>query len=124
MIGALSERIPLRLAVATVEALAGRRAALFAKELSIFYATFEGDSEIVTKALCGGGTNQPEFGLVISDSLVLARSFRSCNFVHVKRLGNLVDHYLARLSKSGNELQVWIESVPDEIAPLVSNDVL
>ena len=106
MIGALMERIPIPLAVAMVEALACRRAVLFAKELSIFYATFEGDLEIVTNALCGGGSNHPKFDLVILDSLVLARGFRSCNFVHVKCLGNLVAHFLARMSKSGNELQV------------------
>ena len=124
VIGALSERIPLPLAVATVEALACRRVALFALELCIFDATFEGDSLIVTLALCRGDTNHPEFGLVISDSLFLASSFRSCNFVHVKRLGNLVAHNLARMSKFSNELQVWIESIPSEIAPLVSNDIL
>ena len=54
----------------------------------------------------------------INDSLVLASDFRFCNFSHVKRLGNLVAHCLARKSKSSNELQVWIESVLEDIAPL------
>lgn len=124
MIGALMERIPLPLAVASVEALACRRAILFAKELCIFYATFEGDLEIVTNALRSGESNHLEFGLVILASLVLARGFRSCNFVHVKRLGNLVAHFLARNSKSGNELQVWLESLPDDIAPLISRNAM
>ena len=124
MIGALMERIPLPLAVATMEALACRRVVLFVKELSIFDATFENDSKIVTNALCGGGSNHPEFGLIIMDSLVLARGFRSCNFVHVKRLDNLVAHFLTKKSKSSNKLLVWIESIPDDIAPLVSRDIL
>nr|POE51000.1 putative ribonuclease h protein [Quercus suber] len=124
VIGSLMERIPLPLAVASVEALACRRAVLFAKELCIFDASFEGDSEIVTNALRRGESNHPEFGLVILDALELARGFRSCNFVHVNRLGNSVAHFLARSSKSGNELQVWMESVPGDIAPLVSRDVL
>ena len=54
----------------------------------------------------------------INDSLVLASDFRCCNFYHVKRLSNLVVHCLARKSKSGKGLQVWIESVLEDIAPL------
>lgn len=83
VIGALAERIPLPLSVATMEALAYRRAVQFAKEFSVFKTTFEGDAEIVTNALRDGVSNHPEFGLVINDSLVLASSFRLCNFAHV-----------------------------------------
>nr|XP_023901141.1 uncharacterized protein LOC112012994 [Quercus suber] len=124
VVGALAERIPLPPSVATVEALACTRAVLFAKELSVFEATLEGDFEIVTKALQVGGSNHPEFGLVINDSFRLASGFRFCKFAHVKRLGNLVAHFLARKSKFGNELQVWMESIPDDIAPIVVRDVL
>lgn len=104
VIGALAERIPLPSSVAMVEALACRRAVLFAMELSVFDATFEGDAEIVYKALREGDANHPEFGLIINDSLRLASGFRFCNFAHVKRLGNSVAHFLARKSRSGNEL--------------------
>ncbi|KAK9995687.1 hypothetical protein SO802_020373 [Lithocarpus litseifolius] len=75
VIGALAERIPLPISVATVEALACRRAVQFAKDLSIYEATFEGDAEIVTNALRAGASNHPEFGLVINDSLALASGF-------------------------------------------------
>ena len=51
VIGALAERIPLPCSIATVEALACRRAVLFAMEMSIFEATIEGDAEIVILAL-------------------------------------------------------------------------
>nr|POE78215.1 hypothetical protein CFP56_62013 [Quercus suber] len=76
VIGALAERIPLPSSVAMVEALACRRAVLFAMELSVFDATFEGDAEIVYKALREGDSNHPEFGLIINDSLRLASGFR------------------------------------------------
>ena len=124
VIGALAERISLPSSVATVEALACRRAVQFALELSVFDAIFEGDAEIVTKALHEGVSNHPDFGLVINDSLRLATAFRFCHFSHVKRMGNTVAHLLARSSKSGNELQVWMESVPEDIAPFVFNDAL
>ena len=68
--------------------------------------------------------HHPEYGHVIQDSLALAAEFRFCKFEHVRRLGNSVVHFLARRSKSSNELQVWIESILDNIAPLVSCDSL
>ena len=124
VIGALAERIPLPDSATTVGALACRRAVLLAKEMNIFEATFEGDAKMITNALKDGGTNHPEFGHVIQDSLVLASAFRFCNFSHVKRLVNSVAYYLAKKAKSSDELQVWIESIPDDIALLISGDSL
>ena len=78
----------------------------------------KGDAEIVISALKDGIISYPEFGHIIQDSLVLANEFRLCDFSHVRRLGNIVAHYLVRKAKSSNELQVWIESIPDDLAPL------
>ena len=47
-----------------------------------------------------------------------------CSFSHVKHVSNNVAHSLARRSKSGNELQVWLDSLPDDLAPLVVRDFL
>ena len=118
VIGALAERILLPCSVAMVEALACRRAVLFPKEMCIFEATVEGDAEIVISALKEGSTSNSEFGHIIQDSLVLANDLRLCAFSHVKRLGNIVAHYLARKAKSGNELQVWIESTRPRVSRL------
>ena len=96
----------------------------FAFELSVFDATFEGDAETISKALCAGGSNHPKFGLIINDSLRLVSGFRFCNFTHVKRLGNSIAHFLARKSISGSELKVWMESIPDDISPFVVCDAL
>ena len=107
-----------------VEALACRRALFFAKELCIFEVSVEGDAKVIIKAILAGDTANSEYGHVISDILSKAEDFRSCNFSHVKRIGNTVAHFLAKKFVSGNELQVWIESSPDDIAPLVSRDSL
>ena len=104
VMGSLAERVPLLTLAAMVEALACRRALLFAKELCIFDVVFERDAELIIKALLGKDVHHPEYGHVIQDSLVLATEFRFCKFDHVKRLGNLVAHFLARCSKSSNEL--------------------
>ena len=63
---------------------------------TFFEATFEEDVETVTNALKDGGSNHPKFDHVINDSLVLASDFHFYSFSHVKRLGNLVAHFLAK----------------------------
>nr|POE83756.1 hypothetical protein CFP56_06077 [Quercus suber] len=65
VIGALAKRIPLPCSVAMMEVLACKRVVLFAKEMSIFEATVEGDAEIVISALKDGSTNNPKFGHII-----------------------------------------------------------
>ena len=67
-------------------------------------AIFEGDAELIINALRAKEVNQPQYGHVLQDSLVLASYFRVCSFSHVKRVSNNVAHFLARRSKSGNEL--------------------
>ena len=56
------------------------------------------------KALLAREVHHLEYGHVIQDTLVLASEFRICKFTHVKHVGNTVAHFLARRSKSGNEL--------------------
>ena len=85
---------------------------------------FEGDAEQIIKALRAKEVNQLEYGHVLRDSLVLASYFRVCSFSHVRRVSNSVAHFLARHSKSGLELQVWMDSLPDDLAPLVVRDFL
>ena len=124
VVGSLAERVPLPNSVASVEALACRRALLFAKELGISTAMVEGDAELIIRALHCREVFHPEFGLVIQDCLVLAAEFQHCKFYHVRRLGNSVAHFLARSSKSSSGLQVWLQSSLEAIAPLVLRDIL
>ncbi|XP_023892636.1 uncharacterized protein LOC112004627 [Quercus suber] len=101
VVGALAERIPIPKSAATVEALACRRALHFANEFRIREFVCEGDAEVIIKALLSMEAVHPEYGHVLQDSLVLANGFKVCKFVHIKRVGNSVAHFLARRSKSG-----------------------
>lgn len=121
---ALSQRVPIPFSAATVEVLACRRAMEFAKEIVALDCIFEGDAEVLITAICKKDVGHPEYGHVIEDNLVLAREFHFNSFCHVRRSGNQVAHHLARRSKSGCELQVWFDTTPKDIAPLVSRDVL
>ena len=124
VVGALAERISILISVAIVEALAYRRAQYFAKELSICELVCEGDVEVIIRALLSKEVVHPEYGHVLQDSLVLANDFRICNFVHIKHVGNSVAHFLTRRVKFSNELQVWLEAILKDIAPLVTRDSL
>ncbi|XP_050242145.1 uncharacterized protein LOC126691112 [Quercus robur] len=124
VVGALVERIPIPISASIVEALTCRRTLYFAKELSICELVYEGDAEVSIRALLSKEVVHPEYGHVLQDSLVIANDFRICDFVHIKRVGDSVAHFLARRAKFGNELQVWLEAILEDIAPLVSRDSL
>lgn len=124
VVGALAEQIPITTSAAMVEALACRRALIFAKELNLLDIVFKGDAEQIIKALLAREVHQPEYGHVLQDSLVLASEFWVCMFTYVKCVSNSVAHFLARCSKPGNELQVWLGSIPDDLAPLVKRGAL
>ena len=61
-----------------VEALACRRVVVFAKEISIFKVVFEGDAQLITRALQEERVEHLLYGHILEDCL----SFSSC-FVHL-----------------------------------------
>nr|POE61179.1 putative ribonuclease h protein [Quercus suber] len=117
VIGAFSQRIMMPSSAAIVELLACRKALVFAKDLGVVQCIVEGDAKVIIKALRQRDSSHPQYGHVIQDVLFLASDFQSCCFSHVKRLGNLVAHCLARSSKSGTELQVWYNSTQGYYSP-------
>lgn len=55
-----------------LEALAARRAALFAVEAGIFQSVFEGDSEMVCNALKAADGSHPSIGQFVKDFLLVS----------------------------------------------------
>ena len=104
MICSFAQWIPLPSSMDIVEALACKRVIQLAKEICIFEAIFEGDSEVVVKALQAQRTSSPNFELILRDTLLLVSDLRNVLFSHVKRTSNSVAHYLAKSAKSSNEL--------------------
>nr|POE81223.1 putative ribonuclease h protein [Quercus suber] len=99
VIGAMSERIALPPSLEHVEALACRRATLFAKDFNLQAVTFEGDSETIINYLKSDEDCLAPFGHLIEDSRYLASSFQAVTFSHVKRNGNSVADKLAKLAR-------------------------
>ena len=44
------------------------------------------------------------------------------SFKHVKRDGNSVAHGLAKKAKSSKSLEIWLETVPPDILPILCKD--
>lgn len=107
-----------------VEALAIRKTNISAKDISIFDTIFEGDTEVIIKILKAKEVDHPIYDHILENSLSLFLNLRSISFLYVKRLSNSVAHYLAEHSKFGEGLQVWIKSIPNDIAHLVIHDSL
>ena len=123
IIDSLSLCIPLPPTVAEVEALACRRAVLFAKELCLHEVLFEGDSQIVINALADGRAEQSIYGHIIGDILYEAAQLSFSEFVYVNRNCNRVVDAMAKKAKTGLEFQVWLEDIPEEFVPLVLADI-
>ena len=95
VMASMSQQIPLPTIVAQVEALAVRRAAVFALELGINKAILEGDSETIVKELMEPTPSLALHGHLIQDVKSLQNSFNFLSFTHVHLQGNNVAHALA-----------------------------
>ena len=123
VMGFLAEKIEMPPTVEVLEAMAVRRAMIFMEELGLRHAVFEGDSELVVKALVGLCPDRSSIGHIIKDCKSLRGVFQTCSFSHVRWQGNGVAHALARRARMSFPLSVWMESVPADITYLVYVDV-
>ena len=78
------------------EALAARRAMVFARELSLFNVILEGDFLWVIQALIYLGRCNTLFGHIIDETKRIGDLLRQCKFRHVCREGNRLTHGLVR----------------------------
>ena len=122
VIGAILERIALLPSVEDVEALACRRAILFAREFSLQIVVFEGDSETIINSLNSDEEWMASFGHLIEDSWHLVTSFQVITFSHVKCKGNSVADKLAKLARQSHFLWIWLEDIHSDATNLVLFD--
>ncbi|XP_065622361.1 uncharacterized protein LOC136064497 [Quercus suber] len=108
VMGSLAEKIDMPTTVEVLKAMATRRAMLFMEELGLRHAVFEGDSELVVKALVGHCPDRSSIGHIIKDCKSLRGLFQTCSFSHVRRQGNGVAHALAMRARKSFPLAVWM----------------
>ena len=104
-IGALTMPIPLANLVATMEALACRRAVLFAKEIGLSDVIFEGEFAEVIQAIIQENSDHLDFGHIIDNIRIFASDLNSFQFCHVKRNCNVVVDALAKRAKNSLSLE-------------------
>ena len=93
-----SQPIPLPTSVETMEVLAARSVVCLARDLNLDQVIFEGDAEVIIKALNFGGFSSSSFGHIIRDIKLLSSAFNKVSFSHTHRQGNSVAQGLARMA--------------------------
>ena len=106
VMGLLVEKKEMPSTVEVLEALAARRALIFMEELRLRHAIFEGDAEIVVKALLGDCLVQSSIGHIVKDCKSLMGLFQTCTFSHVRQQSNGVAHALAQRARNSSPLSV------------------
>jgi ribonuclease HI len=84
------------------EALALRKAVLFAKEEGFDSLIIASDCLSVVQRVNDLVTDRSDLGAVIEDIKLLASSFLSCSFTHVYRNANVAAHSLARCCENSS----------------------
>ena len=77
LIAVLSEKIQKPQSIVALEMLAARRTALFACECGFQQSSFDGDFELVIKALRHGEMHHSSVGHILKDTMSYVSSFQS-----------------------------------------------
>ncbi|XP_050258814.1 uncharacterized protein LOC126703786 [Quercus robur] len=119
----LTKKIPMPLSVEVLKAKAVRRAMIITTEWGFHRAIFEGDSELVVKALFGDSSHHSCIGHIAKDCKSIMSFFQTCSFSHVRQQSNRVAHTLAKRARKSFPLSVWMKSVPPDISYIIYVDV-
>ena len=104
--------------------LAARSAVCLARDLNLGQVIFEGDAEVIIKAIKSGGFSSSSFGHIIRDIKLLSSAFSNVSFSHTRRLGNRAAHGLARMACNFSSFQVWMEDVPPDLSHVYLSELL
>ena len=123
VLAALSQKVEPVQSVDMAEALAARRAVVFARELSFFEVQIEGDRLRIIQALQASNRCYTLYGHIIDETKRLGSLLRQCQFQHVKRDWNRLAHGLARRAALAAGTNVWGEELPSDLDVLFQSDV-
>ena len=91
-------------------------------ESGISQYVFEGDLEVVCKALKSTNKDQFLIGQFVKNILSILGSLRTFSISHTKQQGNSVAYALAKRARIYFPLLVWMEHVPPDIYLIVIFD--
>lgn len=97
---------------------------VFAGECGFLKVEFESDNERVIKMLNGSGEeNSCYLGYIVDSIISLRSNFSQCRFLHVRRSGNVLAHFLAQLVNTCPD-KGWMEDVPSNATSLHFSDLM
>ena len=122
VLASLAEKIKLPSSSNEVEALAAIQAITLAMDLNLPSFIVEGDSEVVISALRSKEESLSSFGHLISSIKHYLVSCNCVSFFHIRRSGNSVAQFLAKHAKSIDDVFMWMEDVPPQVADVLLAD--
>ncbi|XP_075669676.1 uncharacterized protein LOC142639367 [Castanea sativa] len=123
VIAAMSRKLRLPLDALETEAKALEIGMEFAKEVGLRDVVFEGDSQLIINVVRGIGEAKASILNVIHGVLRTAQRFRTFDFLHIKRQGNAPAHLLAQHAQNVEDVIVWLEDCPSQVAHACAHDV-
>ena len=124
VVAAMSRKLEYPLGALAIEAKALEIGVTFAEEVGLRDVVFEGDSLLIFNAVHGIGEAEVSVLNIIHGVLRKAQCFRKFDFVHTKRQGNAPAHLLAQHAKNVENMLVWLEECPSQVAHACAHDVL
>lgn len=118
VMASLVQKVRYPQSVESIEAWAAKRAVQFAREIGIFEAELEGDSQTIVSALNAPHQSSTPYGHLIADVKTLVATLQYFFITHVRRQGNCLAHALARMAFCIDNLEVWMEDVPPTLKHL------
>jgi ribonuclease HI len=105
------------------EAFAARRGVELCSAMGFTAVIFEGDSQMIVKALLVDETQPSSFDSIVADTQLLLSSFPQWQVRFVRRTDNDVAHRLARMAVKHKVSHVWVESIPSSISDAICKDL-
>ncbi|XP_057248279.1 uncharacterized protein LOC125493714 [Beta vulgaris subsp. vulgaris] len=116
-------RFRARWSVALAEAMGARFGMEMAKRFGYGSIELECDASNIPKAIAKKSFGRSPTDLVLEDISILGNSLSSFSFLHVKRSGNTVAHFIARLYPADGVQHVYVSDFPQGVLALAELDV-
>lgn len=123
VIATMSRKVALPLGTLETEVKALEIGVKFAEEVGLRDVVFEGDSQVIINAIHDIGEAEALVHNINHGVLQKAQVFRTFDFLHTKRQGNAPAHLLAQHAQNIEDVIVWLEDCPNQVAYACAHDV-
>ena len=123
VIAALSRKLDLPLGALEIEAKALEAGIQFAEEVELRKVVFESDLLLAINVVHGVEEAVASIQNIIHGVLRKVQGFETFDFLHTKRQGNVPAHLLAQYAQNVENMVVWLEDCPSQVARMCANDV-